>query len=189
MATVPTGLSGRSGFHTAAFAEWQATGALSVVTRAGCTQRGYREVARDLTATDPNAAFVESDSHIGYLSVPLFLKLRHVSEKATGYALAGTALDLVLHRSVGVLDYADGGEESLFVREVNSWALGGTVGVGLEVSTLLPWVVLVEARYYWEVTDALSASDVQAFSPWTGRPTREIEARGRALEFSIGMMF
>jgi hypothetical protein len=76
---------------------------------------------------------------IDYLSIPVLAKIRMPNPVLQPYLLAGPRFDLHLSTYP---DYFDPAVEHFVTTEY-----GATAGLGIELSTLLPFSILVEVRY------------------------------------------
>jgi hypothetical protein len=114
---------------------------LSFIAEIQYTQKGMTFSVPVTTESQPNGTgqFITMSPRVDYLSVPLLAKLRLPSPIITPYLIAGPRVDLLLFKR------ADGFEA--VIDKFESTDFGGTIGLGVELHTLLPVGLLAELRY------------------------------------------
>lgn len=154
----------RHGVGGVLFAEWNAPGRASLVTEAGYLERGYSREAG--TWVDDTGYGYRLDRRMQYVTVAALAKLPALDVGAAStYAVAGPRMNaLVGRRGEDVPGY-----------DYRSVVWDGTVGIGAEAVRGLP--VMVEARYSFGISDALSGGG------W-GEP-----AYHRAVDLMVGVKF
>ncbi|WP_456428572.1 outer membrane beta-barrel protein [Rhodocaloribacter sp.] len=136
----------RTGLVAFVFVEWLDASPLSIVTEAGYAQRGYyTEHERRDARNDPAGTF-RVTTRFDYVSSAALLKFRHTGTSLAPYALAGPRLDVFLGGNP---------DNDPIAEAYNSLAAGGVVGFGVETESLLPVSVFLEARYSFDLTNAL----------------------------------
>jgi hypothetical protein len=156
----------RPGINAAVFAEWLNMPFLSVITQVEYSQRGLGiEFAR--TLNDPTVIGTWVEYHrVDYLSVPLLAKVSFPSTIIEPYLVAGPRIDFVLGYHGN-----DENFRSLY-NDFKSPNLGGTVGAGVSVSSILPAAILLEFRYNIDLTlpydNGLLRVKNSAYDIWLG---------------------
>lgn len=161
----------RRGISWTAFAEWNAPGALSLVTEAGVLERGYSRMSGATPDLGSGAGYTyRQDRRMQYVSVAALAKLPVLRMgPASAYALAGPRMNALVGRRG---EDAGGGMPDYAYNDV-VWDV--TAGVGVEGLRVLPLVV--EARYNAGLNDALRGEG------WRG------EAYHRAVDVMVGIRF
>jgi hypothetical protein len=129
----------RWGATAMAFLELLDAPFLSMAAEVQYTQKGFATTMSVTTPYNPEGYLTTLRPRIDYLSLPILLKIRIPVQPVCPYVVAGPRMDVLIARSG---DYA---EE--FFRGFRTTEFGATVGVGVEVSSLLPAALLAECRY------------------------------------------
>lgn len=139
----------RPGMAILGFVEWLTTPAFSLVTEAGYLQRGFQQTVEVRTDPGPGGALDEHplDTRLDYASVAALAKLRRPTGAAVPYISGGPRVDFFL----GGTPSGDGSLASSYAPA----AVGGTIGVGVEIPQALPVALFVEARYNIDISNAL----------------------------------
>lgn len=144
----------RTGLTASVFAEKRLLPFLSLIGEVGYVQRGFIETQIERTATNEVVGTVEANTQLDYLTIPVMAKLEYGLAPATLYALAGPRLDILLSRDAGTFEFSSGTFESQVADAYGSPAVGGTVGVGITTTNLLPARLLLGGRYELDFTDS-----------------------------------
>ena len=140
---------------------------LSVVAEVQYTQKGMKFSAPITTESQPEGTgqFMTISPRVDYLSLPLLGKLRLHSPVFTPYLIAGPRVDLLISKKGDVY--------GLVIDKFKSTDVGGTVGVGVEIHTLLPVGLLAEIRYNASFRDSFK--------------TEFLTVRNRSFDFLVGL--
>ena len=159
------GSTRRIGFNIAAYAEWFDVPFLSLVTQIEYAQRG---TGQDFVVTnqDPVPLGVETVySRLDYLSIPILGKLRFQSENFVPYVVAGPRVDYLL-------GYQSDEFHSALYDGFQKATIGGSVGIGLQMDTMLPVGISAEVRYNFDLVDSYSTDLLKvrnnAYDIWLG---------------------
>ncbi|HST62011.1 MAG TPA: outer membrane beta-barrel protein [Longimicrobium sp.] len=173
----------RRGFNWMIFAEWNAPGALALVTEAGLVERGYSRISWTLPVADgsadasvapdvatPTEPPMRLDRRMQYVSVAALARVPVATVgPVAAYAIAGPRMNTLVGRRGD-----DSGDTSgEYGYRAVTWE--ATAGVGVEATRWLP--LLVEARYNAGLNDAFSGSG------WSD------EAYHRAVDVMVGVKF
>lgn len=180
----------RYGFGVVAYTEWFGASSFSAVTEAGYVQRGYHESLFEISRPSGEAVQSEATSRLEYASVSVLAKVRHFGEeKATGYALVGPRLEVLVHRDAGTLRTSDETYQSRIADNYDRWTVGGTIGLGIEVEDMLPETILLDAYYDFDLTNSLSKETVIVYEPDVrDYNVRRVSAINHAFRVSIGIL-
>jgi hypothetical protein len=157
----------RVGFNAGVYAEWLNMPYFSIVTQVEYAQRG---MGMDFVVTGPSGPQpLETKtvySRVDYLSVPALMKVRFQFSMITPYVLAGPRLDILLGYQ------SDEGVFNALYDQFTTLALGGSVAVGVQIESLLPVPLLIEARYNVDFTNSYETNLLivrnRAFDFWLG---------------------
>jgi Outer membrane protein beta-barrel domain len=142
------GTKRRIGFNAAIFAEWFNLPFVSLVTQCEYAQRGVGIVSERTLASSPD--IVETNtyySRVDYLSIPVFAKITVPVGPINPYVLIGPRIDFLLGYNSAFNDIYDHFSKTM---------TGASCGFGVNLKTLLPVTVLVEARYNADFKDSFS---------------------------------
>jgi hypothetical protein len=157
----------RFGMGAALFLEWFDLPILSVVTQIEYLPRG---MAQEFNLTGPDGPEVIGtatvENRLDYLSLPILAKGRLDLGSVTPYALAGVRFDYLLGYE------SEGGVYDIVYSAFDETTVGASVGAGVELNELLPFGLLVEARYNLDLEDAFSTDLLKvsnnAYDLWIG---------------------
>ena len=155
----------RSGLNAAIFVEWFNIPYVSVVTQAEYAQRGMRAIVFPSTEEAPwtNKTI---DNRLDYFSVLPLLKVAIPLSVVRPYVLIGPRLDFLLGYT-SELHYFDDRYHHFKKR-----TYGATLGLGAELMTNLPFVMLIEGRYNADLENAYDNTWMNvrsnAFDVWLG---------------------
>jgi hypothetical protein len=90
--------------------------------------------------------YVEKQRRIGYVSFPLLFKYRAGQNKVTPYVVSGPSLGYPITDSWGP-------------NWENPWVLGATIGGGVELSGLMPTILMVDIRYSLDLTRTFQVAE------------------------------
>jgi hypothetical protein len=156
----------RVGFNVAIYAEWLNTPFISLVTQCEYAQRGMgMEFNRTANSPDIIGTFIDYN-RVDYLSIPIFVKLSLPVEPINPYLLLGPRIDFLLgYKS----------DESAFNAVYDGFSktmTGASFAVGVDLNTLLPLAILIEARYNVDFKDSYSTQYLtvrnNSFDLWLG---------------------
>jgi hypothetical protein len=121
---------------------------VSVVGEIQYTQKGMRFSVPVTTESHPEGTgqFITESPRVDYLSIPVLAKVRLSFPAITPYLIAGPRADLLLSKKGDGFDPV--------VDNFKSTDVGGTLGLGVELHTLLPVGLLAEIRYNPSFRDA-----------------------------------
>jgi hypothetical protein len=121
---------------------------VSVVGEIQYTEKGMTFSAPVTTELQPNGTgqFITQSPKVDYLSIPILAKVRLPFPAISPYLIAGPRADLLLSKK------GEGFEA--VVDKFKSTDVGGTLGLGVELHTLLPVGLLAEIRYNPSFRDA-----------------------------------
>ena len=157
----------RSGFNAAAFGEWLNTPFVSVVTQVEYAQRGMRTSILDHTVGVPMPLnYVTIDNRVDYLSMLPLLKLAVPLSVLRPYILAGPRFDFLLGYKSTPAKYGYGDAFENFKKS----SYGASLGLGAELTNVLPVVVSIEGRYNADLVSASTYGNIRndAFDIWVG---------------------
>jgi hypothetical protein len=157
----------RLGFGVAGFIEWFDLPVFSVVTQLEYLQRGMEQ---EFNVTSPESPEVLGtttiENRLDYLSLPILAKGRIELGSVTPYALAGIRFDHLLGYE------SEGNFFNAVYDSFDRTTIGGSVGAGVELPELLPFGVLAELRYNFDLDDAYSTDLLtvsnNAYDLWIG---------------------
>jgi hypothetical protein len=153
--------SAKGGFSVAAFAEWLNIPLLSVVSQIEYTQRGARMVY-----PVPGGWWL-TDGRMDYISIPVLAKVTAPLGAINPYVLTGPRADfLVGYQYVEI--YPNNSIYSNFKKAT----LGGSAGVGVQTSSILPVTLSAELRYNFDFLNSYNGGYLKvynnAFDVWIG---------------------
>lgn len=146
--------SPRQGIDAGIFAEWFDIPIISLLTEVHYIQKGADSKTNILVSTsddpnDPGHNYTFS-SKVDYLSVPMLAKIRLDAIILTPYILIGPRFDFYLkNRSDGI---------GVNLNNSKKIDIGGTLGFGFELSSILPINLGAEFRYNPNFKDSYSVS-------------------------------
>jgi hypothetical protein len=163
--------SSRQSIDAGIFVEWINVPLISILTEVHYIQKGadFKTNILVTTIADPegtgeNYTF---SSKVDYLSIPLLVKIRMDNASFSPYIFAGPRFDLFLKdHSAGL---------GIILAESKKVDVGGTFGLGVELSSLLPIHVGAEIRYSPSFQDIYSVS--------------YLKVKNRSLEFLLVISF
>ncbi|MBM4159991.1 MAG: PorT family protein [Ignavibacteria bacterium] len=155
----------RTGFNIGAFVEWFDIPYLSAISQIEYAQRGVGEEFI-ITGSDPTTAGTKHVyTRLDYLSVPILAKPILPMGMVSPYLLVGPRADFLLH-------YQKNLPLEGFYKDFKKTAIGGTIGVGVESSSLLPIRLSVESRYNFDISNSFDNGFAKvrnnAFDFWLG---------------------
>jgi hypothetical protein len=127
---------------------------IGVVGEIQYTQKGMKFSIPVTTASQPEGTgqFITLSPKVDYLSVPVLAKVRLPFPAISPYIIAGPRMDLLLSK------HGDGFDA--VVDEFKSSDVGATIGVGVELHTLLPVGILAEVRYNPSFRDSYTSNSL-----------------------------
>ena len=140
----------RPGFTFGVFSELAAGRTVALVAELSYAQKGMQE-KQPVTNADspyPSGEFIIHDNRLDYLSLNLLGKFRVGTKNIAPYFCTGPRVDILLTKNVS----------PIFAETYAEWrntAFGLSAGVGTEVRGSLPFSVLVEIRYDYDLTKSL----------------------------------
>jgi hypothetical protein len=157
----------RVGFAVGVFGEWFDNPVFSVITQVEYAQKGMGQEFVMTGPYGPEPIGVKTlYSRLDYLSVPVLGKLRLPSESLAPYIVAGPRVDFLLGYK------SDEDEFNSVYDKFKKTSWGGTVGVGIQLDSLLPVSVLAEGRYNFDFADSYKTNFLKvrntAFDFWLG---------------------
>jgi hypothetical protein len=162
------GLDRRPGVCAALFAEWLNNPRLSVVTQVEYSQRGTRNTFLWPNNEPAPLRYVTVDNRLDYLSLLPLLKVTIPLPVVRPYLFGGPRFDFLLgfKSTLGWYGYDD------FYNSFKKSAYGASVGLGVELASILPVVLIIEGRYNADLANAYSSpsSNVRnnAYDIWLG---------------------
>jgi hypothetical protein len=140
---------------------------LSLVAELQYTQKGTRYPLPLTSVSQPDGTgqFKTLSPRVDYLSVPILAKLRLKLPFFTPYIISGPRADLLVSKRGEGFD--------LVIGEFKSTDVGGTIGVGVEIHTLLPVGLLAELRYNPSFRDSYK--------------DKFLTVRNRSFDFLVGL--
>jgi hypothetical protein len=156
----------RVGFNVAIFAEWLNTPFISLVTQGEYTQRGMG-MEFNRTGNSPDIIGTSINyNRVDYLSIPVFVKLSLPVEPINPYLIVGPRIDFLLGYK------SDEGTFNAVYDGFSKTMTGASFAVGLDLKTLLPLAILIEARYNVDFKDSYSTQYLtvrnNSFDIWIG---------------------
>ncbi len=152
-ASVSANSTSRLGVDVGAFVEWLDIPLFSVLTELHYIQKGSEATTNVPITTaqfpDGTGQFLSYSTRINYCSVPLLAKLRMNWGVFSPYVIAGPRFDLYLSN--------DGTFPS---HDFNKLDVGGTLGIGVELPSVLPVQIGAELRYSPSFQDAYSVQSL-----------------------------
>jgi len=157
----------RSGFNIGGFVEWLNIPYFSILTQLEYTQRGVGQefVITSSQGPDPIGR-ITVYSRLNYLSLPVLVKLALPATVLSPYLIAGPRIDILL----GYNSYQ--GAPNLLYDNFKGSVIGGSAGLGVETKSMLPFTLIVEARYNFDFADSFDNQFLRvnnnAFDFWLG---------------------
>ena len=158
----------RNGFGVGLYAEWLNLPIVSVVTEVDYVQRG---MVMEYPMTGPESpaeqiGTIMNDNRLDYLSIPILAKATVPMGLVSPYVIAGPRIDLLLGHNDESISYR------LLYENFKKTSMGGTVGAGAQLNTILPIDLLLEFRYNFYFTDTYKTDLLKirnnAFDVWVG---------------------
>lgn len=160
----------RVGFNVGAFAEWLDAPMFSILTQVEYAQRGIGQV---FVVTGPNGPDPIGTktlySRLDYLSVPVLAKLTLHSGLFSPYIMAGPRADFFLGYT------SDENASNSVYDKFKKTSFGGSAGVGVQITSILPVTLLAEGRYNFDFADSYQ--------------TDLLKIRNNAFDFWLGIAF
>lgn len=140
---------------------------LSLVAELQYTQKGTRYPLPLTSVSQPDGTgqFKTLSPRVDYLSIPILAKLRLKSPFFTPYLIVGPRVDLLVFKR------GDGFDQ--VIDRFKSTDVGGTIGVGVEIHTLLPVGLLAELRFNPSFRDSYNSEF--------------LTVRNRSFDFLVGL--
>ena len=166
--TANLGSQRRAGYNVAVFAEWLNLPIVSVITQVEYAQRGMKFDVSNTGPENPDIIIrtVTEKNRLDYLSIPVLVKLTLPSAIVHPYLLAGPRIDCFLSYQ------SDDNLLNPFYDDFKKTEIGASFGGGIELSTILPVGVLIEARYNLDLQDSYSSNNWKvrnnSFDIWLG---------------------
>jgi hypothetical protein len=163
--------SARQSVDAGIFIEWLNLPIISIITEADYVQKGADCTTNIIVTTPDNPDGTGENlifsTKVAYLSVPVLAKIKLAGALVSPYILAGPRFDFYLtNNSDGMGKTLNGSQKMDF---------GGTFGLGIEISSLLPIQLGAEIRYSPTFQDSYSIS--------------YLTVRNRSLEFLLVASF
>jgi hypothetical protein len=160
----------RVGFNFGVYAEWLDIPYLSLVSQVEYAQRGMGMDFLITGSQGPQALGTKTIfSRVDYISIPILLKFRLQGSVITPYVLAGPRLDVLAG-----YESPDGVFNSVYDTFKHT-TLGGSVAGGLQIQSVLPVTIVVEARYNLDFVDSYE--------------TTLLKVRNNSFDFWLGLAF
>ncbi len=160
----------RAGFNVGVFAEWFDVPFFSLLTQVEYAQRGTGQVFAVTGPSGPEVIGTKTlYSRLDYVSVPVLAKLRLQTGPFTPYIVAGPRVDFFLGYK------SDEQEFNAVYDKFKKTSLGGSAGVGMQIESILPVILLAEARYNFDFADSYE--------------TDLLKVRNNAFDFWVGVAF
>ena len=157
----------RWGFTAVGYLELLDIPILSALVEVQYTQKGMSESLPITTESQPEGTgeFITKRPRVDYLSIPVLAKVRLSMPVVVPYLVAGPRLDFLLSKK--------GEGYDAVINKFKTTGFGATLGVGVEVTSLLPISLLAEFRYNPSFDDAFSNSF--------------LTVKNRSLDFLLGV--
>ncbi|MGA3245729.1 MAG: outer membrane beta-barrel protein [Bacteroidota bacterium] len=158
----------RNGLNGAIFAEWLNVPYVSVVTQVEYSQRGTRNTFLWPNNEPAPLRYVTVDNRLDYLSLLPLLKVTIPLPVVRPYLFGGPRCDILLgfKSTLGWYGYDD------FYNSFNRSTYGVSVGLGVELASILPVALILEGRYNADIANAYSSSSSNvrnnAYDIWLG---------------------
>jgi hypothetical protein len=136
----------RVGFNVGAFVEWFDHPFFSLVSQIEYAQRGMGFPVVEVDSMGNPLRELTFFSRLDYLSFPLLAKFRYPIGSLTPYLLVGPRLDILLSYQ------SDGNLFNSLYRGFSTTSVGGSAGIGVEVSKVFPTDIIAEVRYNRDLT-------------------------------------
>ena len=140
----------RNGINLAAYAEWLNLPFVSIITQIEYAQRG---AGSPYFRIDAPGSFISYD-RFDYLSVPLLLKVAIPGRAMTPYVCGGPRVDFLLGHKSDMDFYPN------YYDNFKKSVLGVSAGCGVELTSLVPVALLIEARYNFDLADSYNTQDL-----------------------------
>ena len=157
----------RVGFNVGGYVEWFNLPVFSLISEADYVQKG---VGVPVYVTGPESPEVIGTrvlyQRIDYVSIPILAKVCFPLNMASPYIMIGPRLDYFVGHQQD--------EPPLFptIKDFKKTIGGGTIGIGVQSSSILPIGLLVEFRYNTDFFDAYDSGTFKirnnAFDVWIG---------------------
>jgi len=136
----------RVGITVAGFIEWFDTPVFSLLTQFAYTQKGMNE--RFIYTSTDQTIIIDIDNRLDYLSFPIFFKLRKQTETVSPYIIIGPRVDYLLGYN------SDRNAYNHLYDNFKKAVLGGSVGIGIQIESLMPVRFVMEASYNGDFTNS-----------------------------------
>ena len=161
------GIDNKSGFIFGFYAAWFKSSWYSFTTELNYSQKGMQTEIPFTTALQPDGTgeFIRSNLRLSYLSLSILPNIYIEIQNIKLYAFTGPRFDVEISKGNNV----SGPEPSrtFFSEEVEkqlknykSFQFGLTIGVGIQVSKLLPFSFGVEARYNPDISKVYEVNNL-----------------------------
>lgn len=156
----------RPGFNAGIYIEWFDLPLVSLITQIEYAQRGMGlEFVRTLNDPTPIEIFTEYN-RVDYLSLPVLVKVAVPTTIVTPFLLIGPRIDFFLGY------HSDRDLFNAVYDQFKKTMIGGSIGIGVEATSLLPVNVIVEGRYNFDLADSYSTQYLtvrnNSFDVWLG---------------------
>jgi hypothetical protein len=157
----------RWGFTGVGFLEFFDLPLLSVVAELQYTQKGMTLTLPVYSESDPEvpAYYRTNRPRVDYLSIPILAKVRFTTPLFEPYLIAGPRWDLLLSKKPDGFD--------VVIDRFETSEFSATLGIGFELSQILPIGVMAEFRYNPSFRDAFN--------------NNFLTVRNRSLDFLLGV--
>jgi hypothetical protein len=162
----------RNGFNVAVYAEWLNLPFLSLITQIEYAQRGVGIPYLRITTYDRMINVATTDNspvsynRLDYISIPVLVKLSLPEKVLSPYIVCGPRCDFLLAYK------EDHDFLSSTYDKFKKVLLGGSAGFGLELNSVLPVGMVLEARYNFDLSDSFRSTYLNvrnnSFDVWLG---------------------
>jgi hypothetical protein len=141
----------RQGYDIGFYVEWFNVPLISVLTEVHYIQKGMKwNINIPITTVDhPNGTGLfmsaSGENWADYLSIPLLAKVRYSFPIFSTYLFAGPRFDYFIKNHSGII-----------LSNFNKWDFGGTIGLGFEINSILPFNLGAEIRYSPNIQNSYS---------------------------------
>ncbi len=172
----------RNGFNAALFVEWEGFGSqyLSVITAIQYSKRGFSEEIHWVRENfSSEVTIMRAKTRLDYISIPGLFKFYYPLEHFTPYLLFGPRFDLLISIKPETYenipsDWLYESNESLWASNLLKSSYGSTLGIGLQLESILPTPILLEFCYNFDLSDNYPES---------------VESKNSSLDFWVGIIF
>lgn len=146
----------RAGFNVAGFVEWLDLPFFSIVSQIEYAQRGMRYEIQQTGPGGPEIiAIVTRYNRVDYLSIPLFAKFSLPAHAISPFLSLGPRFDILLGYK------SDEDAYNFVYDDFKKTMLGGTISIGCETNALLPFSLILEARYNFDLADSYATQSLK----------------------------